>query len=692
MITTDTSCRLLEVDFSGIEAVITGRCLWAHGFGSEGAKQYIRLARLGMHAAVTALKVGQPVDLTQDDKVVKSALNAVKKAYEKEYDTAKRTVHCLPGDHEVLTPQGWCRLDQLPVGRPVAQWWPDGTIDFVRPTDYHEAEGTHTLQTWTGRGLRARMTSQHRVPIVIAGYLQVDRTAAKPGEHGRIPVCGTLTSEAPRTYRACDIQLVTAVQADGGWQGKWIRFHLHRPRKIARLRSILDACGIAWTSQACSDGRGVVIRIVPSDVAALELLETYRDVHTTRKWWSLFNLLNLCTENRRTLLTELPHWDGVRGGERGRQTTFLTKHRRNADAIQTLAHITGMQSYVQEYNDNWRASLARRTHVRVSSLERNEEHYQGTVYCLTVPSSWFLIRYRDRISVTGNSINFGMSAYGRMEKFPEFFPTLQSAHEFESYYFSLAPDLPKWHLALRKQAREAGFLGGPTKPGATPTIWDHPYGYRHWFWDVFSYKPCNEFTARKWLRDPARAGRIVYMHGRPFQVTPGGDWNRVVALYPQSTAAGRLKEAQRRLFLPWSDDYIGDCYFGRTPLLGPIHDSLLLHIPNRCFDRVTEIVLRVMQEPSSRLPIPPEWGWGPYLPIGVSAKAGRNWAPAVDEDRQQKIYLQTGVKVPLNESGMEEIDVPAWQWVEHAGEDPPVLPTEGTGEEEDWNMLKRSVA
>lgn len=286
--------------------------------------------------------------------------------------------------------------------------------------------------------------------------------------------------------------------------------------------------------------------------------------------------------------------------------------------------------------------------------------------------------------------NFGMSEYGLVEKFPEYFPNLQAARKQMQYYYAIAPDLPKWHNALRKRAKDAGYLGGTTAITGEQSIWTHPYGYRHWFWDVLNYKPCNEFTARKWLKDPARAHRIVYMHGRPFQVANGADANRVIAFYPQSTAAGRLKEAQLRLFLPWSDDYIGDCYFGRTPLLGPIHDSLFLHVPNRCLDRVIEIVARVMQEPSRHLPIPIEWGWGPYLPIGVSAKAGKNWAPAVDGDRQAKLLKQTGVTVPINSDGMEEIEIP--EWVPSAGADDPVLPREGEGEEEDWQLLKRAVA
>lgn len=388
MITADVSTRLLEVDFSGIEAVITGRCLWAHGFSAEGAKQYIRLARLGMHAAVTGLKVNKPVDLTAADPIVKANLDAIKKAYPLEYDTSKRTVHAN---------------------------------------------------------------------------------------------------------------------------------------------------------------------------------------------------------------------------------------------------------------------------------------------------------------------NFGMSVFGMVEKFPEFFPTLKAAEEFQTLYYALAPDLPKWHHALRRQARETGYLGGithrPDGTGGVSSIWDHPYGYRHWFWDVLNYQPTNEFTARKWAGDPTRAHRIVYMHGRPFKLQPGGDANRVIAFYPQSTAAGRLKEAEMDLFHPDSPTYIGDCYFGRTPLLGPIHDSLLLMIPNRIFDRVAEIVSQVMQRPSERLPIPIEWGWGGFLPIGVSAKTGRNWAPKVDDAERAKVLAKTGVEIPLNLDGMEDLALPEWTLpAPSAGPDDPVLPRESEGDLEDWQLLARSVA
>jgi hypothetical protein len=267
--------------------------------------------------------------------------------------------------------------------------------------------------------------------------------------------------------------------------------------------------------------------------------------------------------------------------------------------------------------------------------------------------------------VHGN--NYGLTIYGMVEKFPTLFPTIAAAQRFQTYYHDLAPALPTWHTALRKHAREVGHLGGPTLPGAVPTIWDHPYGYRHWFWDVLSYRPCDEFTARKWLADPIRRSRIVPLHGRWFKTTLGNDANRVVAFYPQSTASGRLKEAELDLFAdPDADEYIGDAYFGRTPLLVPVHDSLLLHVPVRGWDRVVEIVARAMQRPSMHLPIPETWGWGSHLSIGISMKAGKNWLE------------------------MEEIDFPRATLT--GGSDLPVLPREGEGEEQDWRELERVVA
>ena len=231
----------------------------------------------------------------------------------------------------------------------------------------------------------------------------------------------------------------------------------------------------------------------------------------------------------------------------------------------------------------------------------------------------------DIVKRVDHGTGYGLTPYGMVEMFPEYFKSISDAAHVQSFLFKLAPGLPKWHHALRRQSKDHGMLGGTSAPGTPPSRWDHPFGYRHWFWDVLAYKPCDEVTARKWLGDPARAGRIVNLHGRWFKVEYGGDSKRVIAFYPQSTGSGVLKRAELRLFHPESPDYIGDAYFGRTPLLHPIHDALFLHLPVAIYDRVLAIVVRVMQDEIRQLPIPPEWGMGKYLRINVAAKGGRTW-------------------------------------------------------------------
>jgi len=275
----------------------------------------------------------------------------------------------------------------------------------------------------------------------------------------------------------------------------------------------------------------------------------------------------------------------------------------------------------------------------------------------------------DIIKRVDHGTDFGLTPYGMVQQFPEYFSSVAEAEQLQSFLFQVAPALPAWQLAVRKRAREVGYLGGLTLPPGTPSCWDHPGGYRHWFWDVLSYQPTDEVTARKWSKDPKRAGRIVNMHGRWFKIVWGGDSKRAIAFYPQSTCSYLLKKAELRLFHPDSPDYIGDAYFGRTPLLHPIHDALFLHVPNRVYDRVLAIVARVMQDENVELPAPPEWGIGPTLRIGVEAKGGLTW------DKRDMHKIPTPPIVP----NITPII------------DPPTMPRDEADQDE-WDALERRVA
>lgn len=165
---------------------------------------------------------------------------------------------------------------------------------------------------------------------------------------------------------------------------------------------------------------------------------------------------------------------------------------------------------------------------------------------------------------------------------PELFPTLTDATKIQNQYFELVPKLKEWQQGVRARAGSQHYLGGK----------DHPFRYKHWFWDVTGY-------------DPKRRREIA-----------GSDWNRVVAYYPQSTSAGVLYNAALRMAKPDSPYYVGDLFHGKTPIRALIHDSILAEVPKDKLDTYLERCLGSMG-----LPIPEQKG----LVIGVDVQVGRDW-------------------------------------------------------------------
>jgi DNA polymerase I-like protein with 3'-5' exonuclease and polymerase domains len=213
---------------------------------------------------------------------------------------------------------------------------------------------------------------------------------------------------------------------------------------------------------------------------------------------------------------------------------------------------------------------------------------------------------------------YGGSAHMLHALYPQSFPTLNAAQKWQAFFFALCPRVSKWQDELRKRASKQGFLGGA----------DHPFGYRHWFWNVYDY---NSRTQRWHLGDDAK---------------------RCVAFYPQSTAFGVLAEASLRLLDPTSPSYVGELYYGRTPIRALIHDEILAEVPDQHIDDYVEKACREMRRPVVQQPCPPEWGLGPHLAFGVSVKIGQDWAHMQEIEPAAGVAADTAVR-------LEEVEVDA---------------------------------
>ena len=232
----------------------------------------------------------------------------------------------------------------------------------------------------------------------------------------------------------------------------------------------------------------------------------------------------------------------------------------------------------------------------------------------------------DRSKRFVHGYSYGLTVPGMVLQFPEIFPTKKVAEEYAARFDALAPKAGPFQRSVRELAFKQHFLGGPGV---------HPFGFKHWFWSVYTFKKITAGQYWKILSVCRKNGMqeseapVTIINGQYFKISLGEDGKRVVAFFPQSTTAGKLCDVMLRLFTPELPAYLGTIADGITPLRAPIHDSLLMSIPTRVFELVAETVFREMQRPFVQLPMPAEWGMGEYLSTGVSAKVGKvgaSWA------------------------------------------------------------------
>lgn len=597
--------RLIEVDLSGIEAVETG---W---FCRD--PNYIRFAAY-IHSLVTAHILNIPFSWEWSMGDMHAFSEEIKKKHKKTRDAVKRGVHlCLTGEHEVLTPRGWTRLDELQPGTEVAQWHMSGKIDFAVPSHITDEAYEGPMLSFEGRGLQVVMTPTHRVPYTTPGRRAFGVAQAQYlPRSARIPVCGRY--DGPLAFTP-EVALAVAAQADGskGTYPAYHVFHFTKRRKIERMRSILAGVGARYTEGECYCHPGGRRFRVKYDLG----------LWLTPGGFNLPRLMELSLDGKKQFLDEVMLWDGSthhNPKQNGHKRVSYGQVRRHAVlAFQTIAHLAGTQSLVRPRQSNqegrspfWVGSLNRRTLAR--EAVRREVHHSGRVYCVTVPTGFFLVRYKDTISVTGNT-NYGGSPRMMNMAHPEVFTTIKAAEAVQEAYFVVAPRIRPWHWEVRERANDKKYLGG--RDGS---MWDHPFGYRHWFWSVFDYQ-----RLRRSEHDAGRQDHFM-LYGKPYRRTLGKDGKACVAFYPQSTTAGVVTEALLRLFDPEHESYIGEAGEGETPLRAQIHDSLLLEVPDAQVERVIAMVMRELTRPILQQPLPAEWGMGAHLTPMAEVKVGRNWA------------------------------------------------------------------
>lgn len=513
------------------------------------------------------------------------ALEEVKKHHKPIYDGMKVANFCVTGDHEVLTQEGWKRFDEYDGKAPIAEWNPDGEkIRWTVPEGLTVAPYKGDMHVWAGRNFSAVMTPNHHLPTYY------DTAQARPyyeevqhiRDSARLPVMGTLDQpEAPYTDE--QLRLMVAVQADGHINASGgIVLGLTKARKVARLRELLQR---PYREKPGANG-AAIFRIRRSDAADINAM-------LDAKHFRLPLLLSLSLRQRQLVLEEVLHWDGSDNRHRttGKQTAFYTSHEGDARAIHTIAKLSGQNALLRDDGMQttpygvvrmWRVSFNRAARTRVQAIAKSTVPFEGTVYCVTMPTQHFMMRHGNSIVVSSNTLNYGGSAYGMYMANKRLFPTKADAERIVDTLYALLPSLEEYHYNLRGLAHKQTYLVSP-------------WGMRFEFFDVYTY-------AR------GRNGEILYTaSGRP-KLKLGKDGKALVAALPQHSNG---------MFSRENAVLIGRSDWGQyMPASFAVHDSYKLRVPTPKVEAASEFLVETLTRA-----IPQMGG----LRLGAEVEVGENW-------------------------------------------------------------------
>lgn len=291
---------------------------------------------------------------------------------------------CLTGDHEVLTENGWQRIDQWHGGT-IAQWRA-GKILFEHADRVEfEYQGDVLAAQRIGR-IDAVMTPEH-VLCAESGTSRMTAGAAFGHHVTGVERHGVLHREPVSTIRT---RVLVMLQHDGYVSGNTVAWSFKKKRKSTRCQKLLASAGIPFTvSKTASD----VYRVyVPTATKPDWLVK--RDFGP----WLLSE-----RHDPRTFIAEIEHWDG--GNRRDKQIEVCSKARVNAEWTATMAHLAGFSAtFSKRSNDYWFVCVSKSGNkVSIKPGDWSRSFFSGSVYCAATRTGFFLVRRNGVVHVTGNS-------------------------------------------------------------------------------------------------------------------------------------------------------------------------------------------------------------------------------------------------------------------------------------------------
>ncbi|MBT6472234.1 MAG: hypothetical protein HOK52_13380 [Candidatus Marinimicrobia bacterium] len=321
-------------------------------------------------------------------------------------------LHCCVEGTEVLTAEGFKDFRDVDNDTKVANYEEDGSITFTPPLDIIQSEYSGDMYTFEQGHYLQQVTPNHRI-LYFDRYnddaLRVEFAEDTSVTNHKLPVSGYKVGSTH--YLTPNEKMAIAYQADGTLvnggnitkDGTCIRFHFKKSRKKEQLRELLH--GFRHTVNENNTKEGYTDFYVWIDFDIDKTFEWVNLEHVSHRWCSEF-------------LDNLVLWDGC-----VRKEGTKVYNNTNVDAVNKVHAIIvlcGKRSTIykskttgfngedlgERSKDYYQVSIVDRDYVTGRTVQKTKAHYEGNIYCVTVPSSYIITRLNGKVAVTGNSESY----------------------------------------------------------------------------------------------------------------------------------------------------------------------------------------------------------------------------------------------------------------------------------------------
>lgn len=330
--------------------------------------------------------------------------------------------YCYDKETEILTERGWIKFPELGSEK-IAQWHQKtGVIDFVEPISIYVGEQRQRRMVRI-KSLRHDLlvTENHRILLRhCESGQEIVVPAAMLDEHilksWWIPQQTNISDDVPDLNIHDDLlRLVVACQADAAdrWKYKrreeanctWV-FYLTKEHKVHRLKKILRSLDIMFREKHPGpDHKETRVAIRLDDFPALRVWLG------TDKTFNYDLLHQLSLRQKKIFIEELFFWDGSPHND-GLDANYGSENKKNSDTVNAIATQCGYAvrskkaAWTKPGRKDYFTSNFRRVEFNRSvrgGVELSIVIEENQVYCVTMPSSFVVVRRNGKVAICGQS-------------------------------------------------------------------------------------------------------------------------------------------------------------------------------------------------------------------------------------------------------------------------------------------------